>query len=118
MPPATPSFGTAVRRGLRRRCPRCGTGRLFRGWYKLNTRCSACDLQFEPNPGDTWGFWVLVDRVVLFVAMVALYVGVTPEGWLLRGVFLVLVAAPLVATMPHRHGAFLAIDYLSRSRWK
>ncbi len=83
----------------------------------MHLGCSVCELQFEDQPGSMWGFWVLTDRIFLFGAIVALYIGFTPESWLMRGFFLALVVVPLVWTMPHRQGAFVALDYLSRTHW-
>lgn len=113
-----PSLRVAVWRGLCRRCPRCGEGALFRGWFTMDRRCTTCDLEYEKNQGDLWGFWVLTDRIFLFVAIVALYLGFTPESWLVRGIFFAVVVVPLVATMPNRQGAFVAMDYLSRTHWR
>lgn len=36
------SFGTVIRRGLRRRCPNCGEGRSFRGYLTVADACKAC----------------------------------------------------------------------------
>jgi len=118
VPPDEPSLREALQRGWRKKCPRCGQGPLFRGWFSIHSTCSVCDLSFEGNQGDTWAFWVVGDRIILFGAIAALYLGFTPESWALRTTFFVLIVAPLVATMPHRRGAFLALDYLSRTRWR
>ena len=91
---------------------------MFRRWFTMHARCSSCDLEFEKTQGDLWGFWVLTDRVFLFGAIIALYLGFTPESWALRTFFFVIVVAPLIATMPNRQGAFVAIDYLSRTHWR
>jgi uncharacterized protein (DUF983 family) len=91
---------------------------MFRGWFSMRPTCAVCDLRFEDKPGDTWGFWVVGDRIFLFAALIALYFGFRPETWLWRGVFFLIVAGPLVLTMPQRQGAFLALDYVSRTRWR
>lgn len=44
-------FGTAVRRGLARVCPRCGRGRLFRGLFRMETRCGHCAFSYQRGPG-------------------------------------------------------------------
>ena len=44
----------AERRALRLTCPRCGRAPLFRGWFRMNVVCSACDLRFE----RAQGYWV------------------------------------------------------------
>ena len=108
----------AVWRGLRRKCPRCGEGALFRRWFSLHTECAVCKLRFEEQPGDTWALWIFTDRVFLFVIIAALCFGFTPESWWIRGCFFAAVGGLLVATMPHRQGAFIALDYMARTHWR
>jgi len=43
---------TALKRGLRGRCPRCGEGRLFRAFLKVDNNCSSCGLDFTPHRAD------------------------------------------------------------------
>ena len=63
-------ISTALRRGLRKRCPHCGEGRLFSGWSHLE-QCSMCGLVFGRNPGDTWAFTIIGDRLPI-AAMIVL----------------------------------------------
>ena len=35
-------IGTAIRRGLRGRCPNCGKGRLFSGYLGIVPHCAVC----------------------------------------------------------------------------
>lgn len=44
-------IGGTLRRVLRLRCPRCGRGALFTGWFAMLERCSACRLRFEREQG-------------------------------------------------------------------
>ncbi len=36
---------------LRLRCPRCGRGKLFDGWFSMPKKCEVCGQQFEREPG-------------------------------------------------------------------
>ena len=45
------SFGQQLSRSLRLRCPLCGKGKLFRGWFKMHETCSSCGIRYEPEPG-------------------------------------------------------------------
>jgi uncharacterized protein (DUF983 family) len=38
-------------RALRLRCPRCGEGELFTGWFTMPPRCSFCGIAFEREQG-------------------------------------------------------------------
>ena len=96
--------------------PQCGEGALFRRWFVMHERCCACSLAFGGKPGDLWAFWVVTDRVFLFGAMIALYFGFAPDSWILRGAYMGIVVGALVVTMPNRQGAFVALDYLARTR--
>jgi len=42
----------ALKRGLRGRCPRCGEGKLFRAFLKVDDHCSVCGLDFTPHRAD------------------------------------------------------------------
>lgn len=44
-------LGTVLWRGLRLRCPVCGRGKLFRGWFAMHGSCGECGLVFQREPG-------------------------------------------------------------------
>jgi uncharacterized protein (DUF983 family) len=51
MPPTRSLYLTMLYRALRLRCPRCGEGMLFRGWFRMRPRCDWCGLIYEREPG-------------------------------------------------------------------
>ena len=40
-----------LKRGLHQRCPVCGRGKIFKGWFKTYELCPACNFAFEREPG-------------------------------------------------------------------
>lgn len=54
-----PRWGTLLRRGLTKRCPRCGGGRLYQGWFRMKERCPTCGLLFEREPGFFVGAYLI-----------------------------------------------------------
>jgi uncharacterized protein (DUF983 family) len=108
--------GTALRRGLRKRCPHCGLGRSFAGWSQLE-RCSVCGLIFVRNPGDTWAFTIFGDRLPIGVMVVVIYSGVGRSYPILGVALLAVLAAMLIWTAPNRWGVGIALHYLSRLYW-
>jgi uncharacterized protein (DUF983 family) len=72
-----PSTGTLLARGLGRRCPRCGSGRLFTRWFRLAQRCPRCRLEFEHEEG----YWV--GAMIVNIAVAELAFGVTFAAGLL-----------------------------------
>jgi uncharacterized protein (DUF983 family) len=109
-------IGTALRRGLRRRCPNCGEGPLFSGWSHID-RCSTCGLVFVPSPGDTWAFTIIGDRLPLGAMIALIYFGVVRSYPVPGMALLVVVLALAVWTSPNRWGAGIALHYLSRLYW-
>jgi hypothetical protein len=57
-------------------------------------------------------FIVLTDRIPLLFGIGALFLGLRPHGVLQNSVFLFVLAVPLIATMPHRQGMAMALDYI------
>src|SRR5688572_31568005 len=100
----TKLIGTALRRGLRKRCPHCGEGPLFSGWAHVE-RCSVCGLVFARNAGDTWAFAIMGDRVPIGVMIVLIYFGVVRSHRVLGLTMMAVLAALLVWTSPNRWGA-------------
>ena len=51
-PAAKRDVWTAMKRGFRGRCPRCGEGKLFRAFLKVDDHCSVCGQDFTPHRAD------------------------------------------------------------------
>jgi uncharacterized protein (DUF983 family) len=106
----------ALGRGLRKRCPHCGEGRLFSGWSHLD-HCSTCGLVFERNPGDTWAFTIVGDRLPIAAIIAVIYFGVIRSRRVLGLTILAVFGVLLVWTAPNRWGVGIALHYLSRVYW-
>ena len=112
-----PRKSTILLNGVRRRCPRCGGGRLFRRWLKLREVCPNCGLRYLLNQGDPWAFLLVVDRVFLLVLIAIIYFKLWPKSLPAVIALFAAVIAVFVATMPHRYGLCVALDYWTRTRW-
>ena len=109
-------ISTALWRGLRKRCPHCGEGPLFSGWHQLG-RCSICGLVFVRNPGDTWAFTIIGDRLPVAAIIVLIYFGVVRSHPRLGVTLMIVSVALLIWTAPNRWGVGIALHYLSRVYW-
>lgn len=56
---STPPPGRMLLRGAMKRCPACGTGRLFSGWFRMADRCPGCGYQFAREEGFFLGAYVM-----------------------------------------------------------
>jgi uncharacterized protein (DUF983 family) len=108
-------FGAAIRRGWGRRCPHCGRGPLYSRWIHLLPQCPHCGLVYERNPGDTWLFINVGDRVFIGLWIVIIYFGVPRRHPFLAVFLFLVVGVALVWTTPHRWGVGTALHYLSRA---
>src|SRR6188474_1364900 len=70
-PPKGPGGVTVFARGATKRCPRCGSGNLFKSWFRIRERCPRCGLRLEREEG---GFLGAMTLNYLFTAVVWLVV--------------------------------------------
>jgi uncharacterized protein (DUF983 family) len=70
------SFWTTFKRSCLLRCPCCGQGRLFRGWFTMEPVCTGCGLKFQREPGYflgsiyfNYGLTALLVTIAYFAAI-------------------------------------------------
>ena len=104
---------TAFARGGLLRCPACGTGPLFRGWFRMHEACRACGASFLREQGFylgsiyiNYGFTVIVTGALY--ALLVLIVGTSHET-ALTACLIVAVAFP-VLFFRHARSFLLALD--------
>ncbi|MBB3930557.1 uncharacterized protein (DUF983 family) [Kaistia hirudinis] len=111
-PPLSP--GQTGMRGL---CPRCGQGRLFKGFLALEPRCRVCGLDYSfIDSGD--GPAVFVIMIVGFiVAFLALYVEFTfqPPIWVHIILWFPLVIGLSLGLLRPLKGLMIAIQYRTKA---
>ena len=75
---------TAMKRGFRCRCPRCGKGKLFRAFLKVDDHCSKCGLDFTPHRADDLPAYLVIVIVGHIVVPTALWIetNYSPAVWL------------------------------------
>ena len=66
------STSRVLLRGLRKRCPRCGEGRIWVSWFQAKARCPACDLRFEQEEGGFLGAMTINYVVACAIWVVAI----------------------------------------------
>jgi hypothetical protein len=79
--------------------------------------CSACGLVYERNPGDTWAFTILFDRLPLGLMVALVYFGIFRSSPALGVAAFVLLGAGFVISSPNRWGIGIALHYVSRVVW-
>ncbi len=102
-----------IARGLRGRCPRCGEGRLFKGFLTVRPRCESCGLDFSfADSGDGPAVFVILigGAIVVFAALITEVV-YQPPYWLHAMLWVPLIL--LVTLVPLRliKGLLIALQF-------
>jgi hypothetical protein len=72
---------------------------------------------YERNPGDTWAFTVIGDRLPIAAVIAIIYFGVVRSYRVLGLAVLAALGVVLVLSAPNRWGAGIALHYVSRVLW-
>jgi uncharacterized protein (DUF983 family) len=67
-----PPLKQIVRRAAHWRCPNCGRGRLFRGVFRMLSRCPECGLSYFPEQGYYVGA-MIINYVATTAVVVAIF---------------------------------------------
>lgn len=111
-PPLTPG-----QTGMRGRCPRCGEGRLFKGFLTVADRCSACGLDYDfADAGDGPAVFVimLVGFVVVALALILEFT-VGPPYWVHVVLWVPLVFALSIGLLRPLKGLMIAQQYRTKA---
>jgi uncharacterized protein (DUF983 family) len=57
----SPTAARLLWRALARRCPVCGRGRMFDGWFSLRARCDDCGFWYERDEEED--YWLAGDLI-------------------------------------------------------
>ena len=112
------NYWLVIKRGLIRRCPRCGQGDIFSGYLNLIPECLECGESFRNIRSDDAAPWA----TVLFVGHLAAWL----IGYLIKSdvssmnlifivLFFVLLAAAI--TLPIMKGVFINLNWISGLRY-
>ena len=107
---------TALKRGFRGRCPRCGEGKLFRAFLKVDNACSVCGQDFTPHRADDLPAYLVIVIVGHIVVPMALMIetNYSPPVALQLAIYLPLTfIASLVLLQPVK-GAVVGVQWALR----
>lgn len=106
------SRSTSLARALALRCPRCGGGKLFAGWFRMHPGCDRCGLPFTREPGFYLGS-IYVNYGITVLLTGAIYAAILglggPHEAALGTCLAVAVLFP-VAFFRHARSLLLALD--------
>jgi uncharacterized protein (DUF983 family) len=105
-------------RGVRRRCPRCGQGALFKAYLKQVDTCVVCHEAYAHIRADDAPPWLtilVVGHIVVPLIFVVNSWFFWPN-WLVILVWPIVTAALALAVLPRAKGIFVAIIWATRAQ--
>lgn len=111
-------FKTALWRGWRGLCPRCGEGPLFGSFLKMLSRCPTCGLGNEPyRADDAPAYFTIfaVGHIVVPLVLVLERYGHEPPLWFHAVLWLPLSVLLALLLLPRIKGAVIALLWTYRA---
>jgi uncharacterized protein (DUF983 family) len=107
---------TAMKRGFRGRCPRCGEGKLFRAFLKVDDHCSVCELDFTPHRADDLPAYLVIVIVGHIVVPLALMIetNYSPPVALQLAIYLPFTLVASLALLQPVKGAVVGVQWALR----
>jgi uncharacterized protein (DUF983 family) len=95
------------------RCPRCGKGKLFNGFLKLNKNCSVCglDLAFADADDGAAVFIMLIIGGAVVAAALTVEIKYEPPFWVHAIVFLPLILSFSLGALRLLKGLTTGLQY-------
>lgn len=107
------SAGSALRRGITGKCPRCGGTHLFAKALKPVERCRMCGQNWSIHSADDFPPYIAILLTGHLMAPVIILLGQSealPE-WAMMAIVLVLAASLIAAILQPAKGAVIALQW-------
>ncbi|HWZ07276.1 MAG TPA: DUF983 domain-containing protein [Bradyrhizobium sp.] len=107
---------TALKRGFRGRCPRCGEGKLFRAFLKVDDHCANCGQDFSGHRADDLPAYLVIIIVGHIVVPLALMIetNYSPPVALQLAVYLPITFIASLALLQPVKGAVVGVQWALR----
>jgi uncharacterized protein (DUF983 family) len=105
-----------MKRGFRSRCPRCGQGKLFRAFLKVDDHCSVCSLDYTPHRADDLPAYLVIVIVGHIVVPLVLWIetNYSPPVWLQLSIYLPFTFVASLALLQPVKGAVVGFQWALR----
>jgi uncharacterized protein (DUF983 family) len=104
---------SALVRGFLGRCPRCGKGRMFRAFLKVNDRCDVCREELFHHRADDFPAYVVIFIVGHLLVPAVLYVEIhfAPPYWMDVALWLPMTFILTIGLLQPTKGAIVALQW-------
>ncbi len=107
-----------VKAGLGCRCPRCGVGKLYKGFLDFTPACETCELdysEFDSGDGPAVFIILIMGFIVVGLALVV-EVRYRPPLWLHALIWAPVIIGGSIGLLRPAKGLMVAMQYLYKAR--
>ena len=106
----------AMLRGWRRRCPKCGSGPMLKGYLQVRDACPVCNEDFHHHRADDGPAYLTIVAVghVMAPMLHVFYVHVVQDPFMLATIFTVGTVAASLYLLPRFKGFMIAFQWAKR----
>ena len=103
--------------GMAGRCPRCGEGKMFKGFITIADKCDHCGLDYRfADAGDGPAIFVmLIAGFIIVGAALWLEVSYEPPMWVYFVIFLPLTLIVCLGMLRPLKGVLVALQYANKA---
>ena len=103
--------------GMAGRCPRCGEGKMFKGFITIADKCDHCGLDYKfADAGDGPAIFVmLIAGFIIVGAALWLEVSYEPPMWVYFVIFLPLTLIVCLGMLRPLKGVLVALQYANKA---
>ena len=103
----------AVRNGMRCKCPKCGTGSLYRAYLKVADTCPSCGEALHYQRTDDaapWGVMLIVCHIVVG-GVLAMEQAWAPDLWVTLAIWFPITIGLCLVLLPIVKGLFVGLQW-------
>jgi len=107
---------TAIFRGLRLKCPSCGTGKVLSGYLKIKDKCDCCGQELHHASVDDGPayFTLMVVVAIIFPLFGLIYSVSEPEPLWVALSMMALATVLALLILPRVKGLFIGLQWAKR----
>lgn len=110
------SLGSAMWRGWKHKCPRCGEGSMFAKYLKVHDNCQTCGLEMHHHRADDAPpyFTIFIVGHLIVIGMLWMETAFVPPIWLHMTVWIPVTIISSLALLSPIKGALVGLQWALR----
>jgi uncharacterized protein (DUF983 family) len=108
--------GRSMARGAMLRCPRCGEGRIFKGYLTVRHACESCGEELHHQRADDAPPYIVISVVghIVIGGVLSMEMAYQPPIWLQLAIWLPATVILSLAMLPSVKGALIGLQWALR----